>query len=261
MKLGLPSNKKNYFPWGLFVAPVLAIAGLPFISGGVWSFVFFALTLLIAPFSLLYGLSAWLCKREDTIGKIAFIVRRIMQGSVLVGLSLCFAAQIFIVSHSNGSENQDADILIVMGAGLRDGYTPSGMLAARLDTAADIMEQCRDIKVIVTGGLGDNAFVTEGEAMYAYLVERGIDSWRILVENQSTTTGENIRFSAEFLDGEGRIGIITNGFHLYRAGFLARRAGYDDVALIPAPSIGRTQRRLMRIRETGSVIFAWLGRK
>jgi len=253
-------NRGDYRPWGLIAAPIFALFGLLFVGGGSFGFLYFLLTWVLAPYFMLYGLSAWLCRHDGLIGKAAFAMRRVLQGGVVCGLMLCIVAQGFILANMSGTRNQEADILLVLGAGLRDGQYPSGILAVRLDFAIDYMNRHPNVSAVVTGGLGANALVTEAEAMYAYMVARGIDSSRVMIEDRSTTTGENIRFSAEFLDGAGRIGIVSNDFHLYRARFLAQRAGYDDIALISVPTWNRNQRIIMHIRETGSVIFAWLGR-
>lgn len=45
---------------------------------------------------------------------------------------------------------------------------------------------------IVSGGKGDSENISEAEAMYRWLVDKGIDSSRIYKEDKSTSTVENI---------------------------------------------------------------------
>ena len=73
--------------------------------------------------------------------------------------------------------------------------------------------------------------------MYAYLVERGIAPERILMEDKSTDTSENIAFSAALIGGTDKdVGIVTNNFHVFRGVMLARHAGFEDACGISARS-------------------------
>lgn len=73
--------------------------------------------------------------------------------------------------------------------------------------------------------------------MYDYLVERGISPERILMEDKSTDTSENIAFSAEVIGGTDKdIGIVTNNFHVFRGMMLARHAGFENACGISARS-------------------------
>ena len=73
--------------------------------------------------------------------------------------------------------------------------------------------------------------------MYDYLVERGIAPERILKEDKSTDTSENIAFSAALIGGTDKdVGIVTNNFHVFRGVMLARHAGFEDACGISARS-------------------------
>lgn len=73
--------------------------------------------------------------------------------------------------------------------------------------------------------------------MYDYLTARGISPERILLEDQSRNTSQNIRFSSRYFDKEtDRIGIVTNNFHIFRALRLAEGVGYRSVCGIAAGS-------------------------
>ena len=70
--------------------------------------------------------------------------------------------------------------------------------------------------------------------MKKYLVNKGIDSNKIVEENKSTSTNENYQFSKAILDNtfdsEYTIVYITNSFHSYRAGELAKVNGLNPRA-------------------------------
>ena len=73
--------------------------------------------------------------------------------------------------------------------------------------------------------------------MYSYLTEKGIAPERILREERSTDTSENIAYSAELIGRtDVSVGIVTNNFHVFRGLHLARAAGFENVCGIAARS-------------------------
>ena len=124
----------------------------------------------------------------------------------------------------------DPCTVVVLGCHVK-GTEPSLMLARRLDAAYDYMIENPDVKCIVSGGQGSGEDISEADAMKLYLMNKGIDSERILKEDKSTNTLENISFSNEVLK-ENKIGseivIVTDGFHQYRASHIAEKLGLDS---------------------------------
>ena len=73
--------------------------------------------------------------------------------------------------------------------------------------------------------------------MKKYLVENGISKDRILEEDRSFNTVQNMKYSVKFLDNkEASVGIVTNNFHLFRAVRLAKKQGISNVYGISAES-------------------------
>lgn len=160
----------------------------------------------------------------------------VLSGIVLVWfLSVCIFEAVII--HGFSCELPDhLDYLIVLGAQVREDG-PSTVLTYRLDEAADYMIEHPDCRCIVSGGRGYNEPTTEAEAMKIYLIGRGIDGRRILVEDQAENTVQNIQFSKEFLESpDAAVGIVTNNFHMPRALAIARKQGLTNVHGLPAPS-------------------------
>lgn len=121
------------------------------------------------------------------------------------------------------------DYIIVLGAQLKDNG-PSYILRLRLDAAYNYLLENENTKVIVSGGQGVNEPDTEAQGMYDYLVERGISPARILKEDNSTDTSENILYCKKLLHSEiDSVGIVSNNFHIFRAVQLAKTAGYKNV--------------------------------
>ena len=134
-------------------------------------------------------------------------------------------------------ENTTCDI-VVLGCGI-DGALPDIMLSARLDTAAEYLKAHPDARVVCCGGVGIGKPYSEAEVMKNYLVSLGIDESRVLKEEKSTSTQENIRFAKEILDGANDahpIAVCTSNYHVYRAKRFAAKEGIGEVYTLPSPT-------------------------
>ncbi len=118
--------------------------------------------------------------------------------------------------------NNDYDYLIIPGSLVKPDGTPDIMLKQRLNTALDIISQQQSkMKIVVSGGQGDDEPISEAKAMKHYLLENGIVADRIILEEQATSTFENIKFSKKLVQGE--VLIISQQFHLQRIKMFIRR--------------------------------------
>ena len=178
---------------------------------------------------------------------------KVLLALVLAG-ALAFAALLGVVlpgayDHVSG----EPKVMIVLGCQVREDG-PSVLLQDRLDEALDYWEEHPELTVVVSGGQGGNEPTTEARAMADYLMERGVAEDQILLEDQSHSTAENLRYSMAVLEeaeadlSQGVI-IVSNGFHLTRARMLAERAGFEDVSTLAAPSSHALSRLQMYIRE------------
>jgi len=175
------------------------------------------------------SLKLWICKNEP------IVKNRILRNLFMVGIAIFIMSFVLIESLIlyNGNSQQDikTDYLIILGAGIK-GETVSLTLKERLDKGIDYLNRYPDARVIVSGGKGFGELITEAEAMKRYLVEKGIDPERIILEDKATSTMENFKFSREVLlglesDDITRIMIITSEFHMLRAKMLAGRNGFE----------------------------------
>lgn len=130
-----------------------------------------------------------------------------------------------------------ADYLIILGARVK-GNVPSLALQYRIDEAANYLKENPMTIVIVSGGKGPGEDITEAAAMQTELIAQGIESSRIIIEDQSTTTEENIKYSKQLIPADKEKGLlVTNDFHIYRAVKIAEQ--YDlDIGGIPAKTPG-----------------------
>lgn len=130
----------------------------------------------------------------------------------------------------------DLDYVIVLGAQVK-GEKPSRALRKRLDCAYRYAVENPGTKLILSGGQGGGEDITEAECMRRYLTESGLEPDRLLLEDRSTSTRENLEFCRRLYHPEkARTGILSNNFHICRALILARDCGYTSVSGIPAHS-------------------------
>ncbi|WP_433166884.1 ElyC/SanA/YdcF family protein [Kribbella sp. CA-247076] len=155
--------------------------------------------------------------------------------SILVGvltyfsfLFVCFLAYAFVYSRVRSARK--VDFIVVLGSGLR-GSTVPPLLASRLDRARQVYDRMvrrgRAPVIITSGGQGPDEDVPESHAMASYLIERGVPADRVLREDRSTSTWENLTFSHDLMVArrpQYRCLIVTNNFHAFRAALTARRA-------------------------------------
>ncbi|MFF5989964.1 YdcF family protein [Prauserella flavalba] len=144
-------------------------------------------------------------------------------------LFVCFL--LYAVVYGRIRSRRGVDFVLVLGAGLLDGHRVPPLLAGRLDRAHRVFQAERagggDPVLVTSGGRGPDEDLPEARAMAEHLVAQGMPADRILLEDRSRTTWENLTFS-DALMRERRAGyrcvIVTNNFHVLRAALLARKA-------------------------------------
>nr|WP_042190476.1 YdcF family protein [Kibdelosporangium sp. MJ126-NF4]CEL19372.1 hypothetical protein [Kibdelosporangium sp. MJ126-NF4]CTQ94829.1 hypothetical protein [Kibdelosporangium sp. MJ126-NF4] len=163
-------------------------------------------------------------------------------GVIAAGYVGFFCASILLYSglYSITLRGRQYSALIVLGARVIGDRVPK-LLANRLDRGARIyLAQQAKPMLVVSGGQGEDEVTSEAAAMRKYLVHIGIPETAVLAEDKSTTTEENLRFSAELLarhNTGGSIAAVTNNYHAFRAAVIARRLGLPFEA-IGAPTAG-----------------------
>lgn len=117
------------------------------------------------------------------------------------------------------------DYIIVLGAGIKGEQVPP-LLASRIDQGIEILKKNPKALLIMSGGQGKGEDIPEGEAMARYAINKGIDESKIIIENKSTNTKENLLFSSKLMTKESpRVGFVTTSYHVFRALILAKDLG------------------------------------
>ena len=151
---------------------------------------------------------------------------------VYIGIGLLYTASFIVFSvyiMSVKETKEKPDIYIVLGCKTH-GYTPSKSLHCRIEKTYELLKENPDIPAVLSGGCGEDG-VTEAESMRAYLCEKGIPESRLIIEDKSTSTEENIKFSTALLKSLGlnykKIAAVSSDYHIRRILKLARKQGVD----------------------------------
>ena len=174
-----------------------------------------------------------------------------------LGLAAVLALESLVVSGLHATAPAGMDYLIVLGARV-DPDGPSPALNRRLNAVMACLGDHPDAIIIASGGQGSDEPMSEAQCIRDELVKRGVDESRIVMEDKSTATIENIRYSMALMDSpDAEVGIITNNYHVYRATRLARKAGLTHAHGIAAMYTGHTKFHYM-IREAICIVVDFL---
>jgi uncharacterized SAM-binding protein YcdF (DUF218 family) len=166
-------------------------------------------------------LPEWLMNLFYGLVAIAILTFLIIEGILLIG------------AHHKAVHN--LDYLMVLGSQI-NGNRVTKNLKRRLDKAISYLNENPDTEVVVTGGRGTEGLLSEAAVMKAYLIDLGINSGRILLEDQSSNTVENMKYSKKLIRDNATVAIVTNGFHMYRSTRLAKKQGINNVFALVAPT-------------------------
>lgn len=161
-----------------------------------------------------------------------------------------------------GGEAGNMDYVIVLGAKVRE-EGPSNSLKARLDKAVEYGRANPGTVFILSGGQGRDEPEAEAQVMYEYLLAHGIGAERMALENVSASTAENMAYSkvlieqmelkrrqelyskrpltapGPYLEVEEKpiqIGVLTSGYHVFRAKKIGEKRGVPNLHGIAAKS-------------------------
>ncbi|MBO6054823.1 MAG: YdcF family protein [Oscillospiraceae bacterium] len=144
----------------------------------------------------------------------------------------------------------DKDYMLILGSRIRPDGTLTPLLQARADKAMEFAKKQeaaagKKLVLVPSGGKGSDETIAEADAIGDYLRARGVPEERILTENRSASTYENIRNSMELIhldferrnsaaadgeedrsQGEPAVAFSTTNYHVFRSGLLASEQGF-----------------------------------
>jgi uncharacterized SAM-binding protein YcdF (DUF218 family) len=159
---------------------------------------------------------------------------------VVLVLAIFIRATVTIHRYARLDEARPADAIVIFGAAEYRGR-PSPILKARLDHALNLYNRRLATRILTTGGAGGDPVFTEGEVSRDYLIQRGVPSESISVEEEAETTAQSAFAIAEMMRRMNLRSciVVTDGYHIYRIKRLLAREGFA-VYGSPRPSEARS---------------------
>lgn len=151
----------------------------------------------------------------------------LLSGGLLLGVPVFWRLR-QVLRASVGHELSPSDVILVLGRRLQNDR-PTHVFEARLDHAARLLNEGKAPRIVIAGGLTGKASITEAEVGRERLLKQGIQPEKILVEDRSQHTLENLFNLRETLRGENwsTLILVSDPLHLARAGALARGLGLE----------------------------------
>lgn len=161
---------------------------------------------------------------ENTVSSYVFYLECILLGTIIIAVKAAKHIPAF-----------DKDYIIIHGCQIRKDGTLTKLLQSRADRAiefAKLQKEAtgKDIIFVPSGGKGNDEIISEGEAIKRYLLENGISEDKIIKEDDSASTKENVKLAMDKMrDNFGSDGykaaFATTNYHVFRTGMLADKMG------------------------------------
>ncbi len=232
-------NKTKFIDKTIFFASLFMVTNyiLYLFKQFIWSEGFLPVLICLLVITILPAVI--ILYRKGVFKKLPKKLFAIMKGIWCFGLCFYVASFLFLcgfiafssVNETPAKELPDKTVFVTLGAKVSADKSPGIVLRRRLDRTAELMQKCPEALCIVSGGQGSNEPVSEAQCMRDYLISKGIDADRIILEDKATDTIENLRYSTALIKEKGltdyQMAVITSKFHTPRAQFLCSRMGID----------------------------------
>lgn len=129
----------------------------------------------------------------------------------------------------------ELDYIIILGCAIRRDGTPTPLLKGRIMRAFDFEKAQyektgKHAKFVPSGGQGSDEVISEAESMKRCLIELGVPDERIVKEDKSVNTYQNMAFSKQVIERDCgsescNIGFSTTNYHVFRGYTLAEKLG------------------------------------
>lgn len=192
------------------------------------------------------------CPTPLTMGIFRILCVLLVLGAIAAAITAGF-----IINAAHSAQIPACEYIVVLGAGVR-GTVPSLSLQERINAAYDYLTTNPSAMAVLSGGQGPGEDITEAACMYRELMEMGIDGSRLLLEETSTSTMENLTNALQVLELQTgsrptKIGIVSSEYHLFRAGLFAKQLELESFG-IPAKTSWVSLRVNYYLRE---IVAVW----
>lgn len=145
-------------------------------------------------------------------------------------------ASYIIINFKPSPKYTDYDYLLVLGYVLNNDEL-NDTLKYRLDLCLKKVIEYPKAKIILSGGISQNNSLSEAQVMSQYLILKGIEKERLILEDKSSSTIENIKNSKIYIDSK-RILLISSDYHILRSLLICKKLSlYPDACGSRAPLV------------------------
>ncbi|MBQ7595268.1 MAG: YdcF family protein, partial [Clostridia bacterium] len=130
-----------------------------------------------------------------------------------------------ILSLEEAQKLSDVDCIIVLGCLVKNGTTPSSMLKDRLNVGISLYKLEIAPKIIMSGDHGTKEY-DEVNVMKDFALEKHVAEDDIFMDHAGFSTYESM-YRAKEIFGAKKVIIVTQGYHIYRAIYDARKLGLE----------------------------------
>lgn len=224
--------KKMLCRYGKWILPVLLVVlGFGLSGNNATKFLGFICWCLAGLVSVWYLLILLGKKHPDG----AKLLQRAVIALLIIGITVVTVTGAVIAETARGDVDTECGYIIVLGAKV-NGTAPSRTLRERIDAAYAYLVAHPQSIAVVSGGKGPDEGISEAQCMFNELTTRGIDPQRVWMEDQSTSTWDNLNLSLGLIEEKTgtrptKIGLVSSEFHLYRAILFAGECGVEAVGI------------------------------
>ena len=135
------------------------------------------------------------------------------------------SADKYILSLEEVQKLEDVDCILILGCLVKRDNTPSKMLQDRLTVGVSLYKLNVAPKIIMSGDHGTKEY-DEVNAMKNFAMEKQVKEDDIFMDHAGFSTYESM-YRARDIFSAKKIVIVTQGYHLYRAVYDARKLGIE----------------------------------
>ncbi len=171
-------------------------------------------------------------------------LKKIIKMLISIGLAIFLIVESLIAFFPKHNYEDKCDYMLILGAGVK-GAKPSLTLRRRLDTAIKYLKKSKgDCYIVVSGGKGSGEKISEAQAMKRYLEKNKISKDKIIMEDKSSSTYENFKYSKEKIEKHSHksiskvgVKVVTTDFHSFRSFLIAKKNGYGNTTFCTDRSV------------------------
>lgn len=197
-------------------------------------------------------------KRPFLTFLLTLLILALLGGICVLSIDLAVRATAddYLLTLEEAAALQDVDCILVLGCKVHDSGDPSAMLHDRLIRGVELYDLGVAPKLLMSGDHGRTDY-DEVDAMKQFAVDRGVPTADVFMDHAGFSTYESMYRAKEVFQTK-KIVIVTQGYHLYRAIYNARKLGIEayGVSADLRGYAGQTGRDLREILARNKDFFA-----